>query len=131
MIGITQLHIAKALNVSRETVTKALQDHPKVSRYTKEKVRQMAEEMGYIPNFPARNLSSRKTKTIGVILPNQIRARVRRREALTHREQARTRGYCSRGSRRSPAVDSTVTYRMASRPVVFVMGVLGGSQPRV
>ena len=69
MIGITQQHIAEALNVSRETVTKALQDHPKVSSYTKEKVRQMAEEMGYIPNFPARNLSSRKTKTIGVILP--------------------------------------------------------------
>ncbi len=69
MPEITQADIAKACKVSRETVTKALQDHPKVSNETKDKVRAMAEEMGYIPNFYARNLASRKTKTIGLVVP--------------------------------------------------------------
>jgi LacI family transcriptional regulator len=69
MSEITQGDIARACKVSRETVTKALQDHPKVSRETKAMVRAMAEKMGYIPNFYARNLASKKTKTIGIIVP--------------------------------------------------------------
>lgn len=69
MFEVTQQHIAEALHVSRETVTKALQDHPKVGKETKARVLAMANEMGYIPNFPARSLSSKKTKTIGVVVP--------------------------------------------------------------
>jgi DNA-binding LacI/PurR family transcriptional regulator len=69
MAEITQLDIAKALKVSRETVTKALQDHPKVSQETKETVQAMAQKLGYIPNFYARNLASKKSQTIGVIVP--------------------------------------------------------------
>jgi DNA-binding LacI/PurR family transcriptional regulator len=69
MSEITQGDIAKACKVSRETVTKALQDHPKVSSETKAMVREMAEKMGYIPNFFARNLASKKTKSIGIIVP--------------------------------------------------------------
>jgi LacI family transcriptional regulator len=69
MLVVTQQQIADALKISRETVTKALQDHPKVCSKTKDKVRALADEMGYIPNFTARNLSSKKTRTIGVIVP--------------------------------------------------------------
>lgn len=66
---ITQKDIAKVCKVSRETVTKALQDHPKIARETKARIQAMAEKMGYIPNYYARNLASKKTKTIGIIVP--------------------------------------------------------------
>jgi DNA-binding LacI/PurR family transcriptional regulator len=66
---ITQKDIAKVCKVSRETVTKALQDHPKIARETKARIQAMAEKMGYIPNYYARNLASKKNKTIGIIVP--------------------------------------------------------------
>jgi LacI family transcriptional regulator len=64
MTQITQKDIAGALNISRETVTKAMLDHPKVSTKTKEIVTQKAADLGYIPNFFARNLSSGTSKII-------------------------------------------------------------------
>ncbi len=61
--------IAKRLNVSKVTVSKALRDHPDISHETILKVRETAEKLGYIPNFVARNLSSNRTYTIGLIVP--------------------------------------------------------------
>lgn len=66
---VTQQDIAWALNVSRETVTKALNDHPKVSAETKKQIKKLAEQLGYTPNLIARNLVSRQSKTIGIIVP--------------------------------------------------------------
>ena len=66
---ITQKDIAKRLNLARVTVTKALKDHPDIAPETKEKVKDMASELGYVPNFIARNLSTRRTRTIGVVVP--------------------------------------------------------------
>jgi len=67
---IKQQDIAKALNVSRITVSKALRNHPDISPEMKHKVKQMAEELGYSPNWVARNLSARRTNTIGVVVPD-------------------------------------------------------------
>lgn len=67
--SISQKDIAKALNISRVTVTKALQGHPDVSRETRKKVKAKARDMGYIPNFIGRALSTKKTKIIGIITP--------------------------------------------------------------
>lgn len=50
-------------------VSKALRGHPDISRETTKLVKQTAEELGYTPNFAARNLSSRKSNTIGVVVP--------------------------------------------------------------
>lgn len=69
MRKITHIDIAKALKVSRATVTKALMDFPDISISTKKRVREKAEELGYFPNFTGRNLSSRKTFTLGLIVP--------------------------------------------------------------
>jgi len=66
---ITLHDIAKRLNVSKVTISKALRGHPDISRETAKKVKKVAEEMGYTPNFAARNLSSRKSNTIGVVVP--------------------------------------------------------------
>jgi LacI family transcriptional regulator len=70
MVNTRQSDIAKKLNISRVTVSKALRDHPDISQSMKKKVRDMALKMGYIPNLIARQLNSRKTFTIGVVIPD-------------------------------------------------------------
>jgi DNA-binding LacI/PurR family transcriptional regulator len=69
MKKIKQIDIAKALNISRVTVTKALLDSPDISIVTKKMVKAEAEKLGYFPNFTGRNLSSKKTFTIGLVVP--------------------------------------------------------------
>ena len=66
---ITLQHIADKLKVSKVTVSKALRDHPDISEERSELIKKTAHKMGYYPNIAARNLSSKKTNTIGVIVP--------------------------------------------------------------
>ena len=66
---VTLLDIAKELKVSKVTVSKALRDHPDISAERKRIVKDKAKEMEYFPNFAARNLSAKKSNTIGVIVP--------------------------------------------------------------
>lgn len=66
---ISQKDIALALKVSRVTVTKALQDHPDIALKTRKLVKDKASEMGYVPNFIGRSLSSSRSFNIGVCLP--------------------------------------------------------------
>lgn len=67
---IRQSDIAKELNVSRVTVSKALRDHPDISPELKERIKTIAREMGYIPNLIARQLNSNKSFTIGIVIPD-------------------------------------------------------------
>jgi LacI family transcriptional regulator, repressor for deo operon, udp, cdd, tsx, nupC, and nupG len=62
-------HIAKKLNISISTVSRALHDHPRIGLTTKKKVQHMAAELGYEPNQTAIFLQKGKTNTIGVVLP--------------------------------------------------------------
>lgn len=62
--------IAKRLNVSISTVSRALHDHPGIGLRTKMRVQQIATELNYVPNQAAISFKQGKTKTIGVILPN-------------------------------------------------------------
>ena len=66
---ITLSDIAQKLGVSIITVSKALRGHPDISSHTAELIKKAALELGYSPNFMARNLASRKSNTIGVVLP--------------------------------------------------------------
>ncbi len=61
--------IAQSLKISKVAVSKALRDHPDISTETKNRVREKAAELGYVPNFMARNLSSKKSNTIGLVVP--------------------------------------------------------------
>jgi DNA-binding LacI/PurR family transcriptional regulator len=70
MLNIRQSDIARKLNVSRITVSKALRDHPDISPEMKEKVIRTAKKMGYVPNLIATQLNSRRTFTIGVVIPD-------------------------------------------------------------
>ncbi|TWO32245.1 LacI family transcriptional regulator [Seonamhaeicola sediminis] len=67
---ITLKHIANQFDVSIATVSKALSDSYEISAKTKEKIQQYAKEHHYKPNSVALSLLNKKTKTIGVIIPN-------------------------------------------------------------
>ncbi len=66
----TLKNIAKDLNVSVSTVSKALNNSDEISALTKKRVQEYAKLKNYKPNLTALNLKNQSTKTIGVILPN-------------------------------------------------------------
>ena len=66
----TMSDIAKAIGVSKTTVTNALAGKSNVSEATRQRILQCARDMGYRPNELARSLAQGKTFTIGLILPS-------------------------------------------------------------
>lgn len=62
--------IAKKLNITAATVSRALNNHPGISEATKKKVQVMANRLHYKRNSVASSLRSGKTKVIGVIIPS-------------------------------------------------------------
>jgi LacI family repressor for deo operon, udp, cdd, tsx, nupC, and nupG len=62
--------IAKKLNISASTVSRALHDNERISMMTKIRVQKLAREMEYEPNQKAICFQQKKTFTIGVILPD-------------------------------------------------------------
>ncbi|MFB3168460.1 LacI family DNA-binding transcriptional regulator [Neobacillus sp. 179-C4.2 HS] len=73
-MGVTIKDIATVSGVSFSTVSKALNNSPLVKPATKSKILKIAQEMGYEPNFAARRLVSKETKTIGLVWPSIERA---------------------------------------------------------
>lgn len=67
---ITINDIAKELNISPSTVSRALNNNMKISDATKEKVKAVARDLGYELNLVASSLSKNKTNVIGVIIPH-------------------------------------------------------------
>lgn len=61
--------VAKVLNISITTVSRALDGYSDVAKETRELVIQTAQEMGYVPNRAARQLRRQRTDTIGYIIP--------------------------------------------------------------
>jgi DNA-binding LacI/PurR family transcriptional regulator len=66
----TIIDIANAIGISVSTVSRALKDHPDISKATKQSVKQVAASLNYQPNTLAQSLSKRETRTIGVIIPD-------------------------------------------------------------
>ena len=69
---ITLKQIARDLQVSVSTVSKALKDSKEISKETKERIRAYAKENNYKPNNIALSLKNRRTKNIGVIIPEVV-----------------------------------------------------------
>ena len=67
---ITIRHIAERLDLSVSTVGRALADHPRISRRTKERVRATADELGYIANAAARVMRGGSSRLIGLLVPD-------------------------------------------------------------
>ena len=62
--------IAKALNISPSTVSRALSDNKNISDETKKKVKKMAKKLNYQKNTWASALRTKETKMLGVIVPS-------------------------------------------------------------
>ena len=67
---ITIKDIARRLNLSVSTVSKALNKDSHISAGTKERVRKLAEELHYVPNRAAIHFKQRKSFTLGIIVPS-------------------------------------------------------------
>jgi LacI family transcriptional regulator len=68
-VTVTLKDIARRVNRSVTTVSRALHDYDDVSEETRELVRHTARELGYTPNVVAQRLQKRRTDTLGLILP--------------------------------------------------------------
>lgn len=62
--------IAKRLNISLSTVSRALRNAPDVREETRQAVLSLSQELNYQPNRLALSLRQNQTHTIGVIIPN-------------------------------------------------------------
>jgi len=69
-LTVTIADIAKKLNTTSATVSRALNDHPAISIKTKKRVLQAAEKLQYRPNTIASALRRGQTGIIGVIIPS-------------------------------------------------------------
>lgn len=68
-MAITIKDIAQIVNVSPSTVSRALHDHPRISKATRIKIQELAQEIGYVPSQVARDLVTKRSTTIGVVIP--------------------------------------------------------------
>lgn len=89
---VTLKQIATAVNKTAVTVSKALRDHPDISPNTKAQIIAMARKLGYTPNLIARKLSSRETRTIGLVVPKVAHSFFAQAVEAIH-DEAHGRGY--------------------------------------
>lgn len=66
---VTIKDLAKRMNLSVSTISRALHNNPSIGAETTKEVWKLAKQLGYFPNSVASNLRRRKTNMIGVIVP--------------------------------------------------------------
>lgn len=69
---VTIKDIAEQLGISPSTVSRALKDHPDISKETKKAVTDLAEKLNYRPNALALSLRSSRSNVLGVIIPEIV-----------------------------------------------------------
>jgi DNA-binding LacI/PurR family transcriptional regulator len=110
--------IAQYAGVSVMTVSKALRNEPDVSAATKVRIKQLAQQMGYVPDSTAQGLRTRTTKLFGLVIPsitNPIYARI----VFALEERAHELGYdiLLAHTHNVPAREETCIRRLMSRRV--------------
>ena len=68
---VSMKDIAQRCGVSVATVSKALNGQPDIGPETRERIRQAAEEMGYVTNSAARALKANRTYNIGILFVDE------------------------------------------------------------
>ena len=71
-MAVKMKDIARDLGVSVVTVSKALRNHPDISKATRERVLARVKELSYRPNLTARSLVTGRSSLIGLIVPDLI-----------------------------------------------------------
>lgn len=69
-MSVTIYDVAREANVSMATVSRVVNGNPNVKPTTRKKVLETIERLGYRPNAVARGLASKKTTTVGAIIPD-------------------------------------------------------------
>jgi LacI family transcriptional regulator len=69
-MNVTIYDVAREANVSMATVSRVVNGNPNVKPTTRKKVLEAIDRLGYRPNAVARGLASKKTTTVGVIIPD-------------------------------------------------------------
>ena len=67
---VTIYDVAREAGVSMATVSRVVNNNPNVKPATRKKVYEAIERLGYRPNAVARGLASKKTTTVGVVIPD-------------------------------------------------------------
>lgn len=67
-------NIAKLAQVSRSTVSRVINDDPKVSPETRERVQDVVRKLNYHPNAAARGLAAGRTRILGLVIPMGVAA---------------------------------------------------------
>ena len=67
---VTLADVADACGLSASTVSRALSDPDKVHPRTRDRIRAVAEQLGYVPHHVARSLASGRTGILGLIVPD-------------------------------------------------------------
>lgn len=80
----TMLEVAKRAGVSKATVSRVLSGNGYVSQETKDRVFKAVAESGYRPNLLARNLATKTTQTLGLVVTNTLYHGVYFSELLYH-----------------------------------------------
>lgn len=78
--AVTLRHVAEEAGVSIRTVTRMLKNEPGGNPETYERVRKVANRLGYVPNIAARNLKIRSSNMVGLVTAaggNEMRIRIR------------------------------------------------------
>ncbi|MDR1532536.1 MAG: LacI family transcriptional regulator [Clostridiales bacterium] len=70
MSNVTIKDIAAAAGVSHPTVSKVLNNASGVSEETRERIKRIAKQMDYVPNYAARNLANKRNRSLGLIWPD-------------------------------------------------------------
>jgi LacI family transcriptional regulator len=71
-VGIDLKQLSARLGLSQTTVSRALNGYTDVSEKTRQRVAQMAAELGYQPNLGARRLATGRTEAIGIVYPMEL-----------------------------------------------------------
>ncbi len=110
--------IALRAGVSVMTVSKVLRDAPDISPGTKARIKQLSEEMGYVPDSLAQGLRTRTTRTIGLVI-SAVTNPIFARAILAIEEQAHALGYelILAHSLNEPGREEHVIRRLLSRRV--------------
>jgi DNA-binding LacI/PurR family transcriptional regulator len=85
--------VAQRANVSGSTASRALADDKRISAATRQLVKAAAADLHYVPDAAARSLRVRRTRTLGLLLPD-LRDPVHGQVASAFEQEARQQGYC-------------------------------------
>ncbi len=131
MTQVSIVDIAAAAGVAPSTVSRALQDHPRISQARRAQIKALAEQMGYRPNQVARSLVTGRSHTLGVVITDvtdPFVAEVMRGAELASRDAGYTLFFAS--SDRDPERELEAIRLLLAREVEGIIVISGRAAAR-